>query len=153
VDRARWPESMLGLAMEQEFFTPLFASYLFNVERVRVAPTLNGKAVIRIEPALTITWRQCEQLLSALDRALAMFTSGDSGRIIASILDGRARPVVPVVDRPRPWLGVTPKPGQRRFAFLMHPLEDRSALDFDPSLGHLFSESLAEVMRSFSSLA
>ena len=50
-DRLQWPESLLGVALEQEFFTPLFASYMLNVEGVRVAPTLNGKSVIRIEPA------------------------------------------------------------------------------------------------------
>ena len=93
-DRLLWPESLLGVALEQEFFTPLFASYMLNVEGVRVAPTLNGKSVIRIEPALTMTWPQCERLLSALERALAMFATGDTGRILASIIEGEPQPLV-----------------------------------------------------------
>ena len=67
-DRLRWPESLLGVALEQQFFAPLFVSYMLNVEGVRVAPTLIGKSVVRIEPALTMTWPQCERLLSALER-------------------------------------------------------------------------------------
>jgi acetylornithine/succinyldiaminopimelate/putrescine aminotransferase len=83
--RHLWPEGLLGVSVEQGLFTPLFASYMLNVEKVRVAPTLNGKEVIRLEPALTITWSQCERLLHALERALTMFATGDTGRILASI--------------------------------------------------------------------
>ena len=64
INRHTWSESMLGTFAEQGLFTPLFSSYLLNVEAVRVAPTLNGKSVVRIEPALTFTSAQCEQLLS-----------------------------------------------------------------------------------------
>lgn len=48
--RDPYPHSLLGVMAEQELLTPMVASYLLNVERVRVAPTLNGASVIRIEP-------------------------------------------------------------------------------------------------------
>jgi acetylornithine/succinyldiaminopimelate/putrescine aminotransferase len=57
VDRDLWPDSLLGTAAEQGFFTPIFASYLLNVEGVRLAPTLNGNSVIRIEPPLNFRRR------------------------------------------------------------------------------------------------
>jgi predicted amino acid dehydrogenase len=151
-DRCLWPESLLGVALEQDFFTPLFASYMLNVEAVRVAPTLNGKSVIRIEPALTMTWPQCEQLLSALERTLAMFATGDTGRILASIIEGQAQPL-PRVTRPKkPWVQVKPRPAERRFAFLMHPLDYSNAVDFDSSLAYLDDRSLEEVVGKVSGL-
>jgi acetylornithine/succinyldiaminopimelate/putrescine aminotransferase/predicted amino acid dehydrogenase len=152
VDRHLWPESLLGVAADQEFFTPLFASYLLNVEQVRVAPTLNGKAVIRIEPALTMSWGQCQRLLLALERALAVFATGDTGRVIASIQESRPRPAgSPVGPRPA-WVDVRPRPDERRFAFLLHPLDLKSLVDFDPSLAALSGESLDEVSRNLSGL-
>lgn len=42
--------SMLGVLAMQENLTPVLSSYLLNVEGLRVAPTLNGASVIRIEP-------------------------------------------------------------------------------------------------------
>ncbi len=152
-DRLLWPGSLMGVALEQEFLTPLFASYMLNVEGVRVAPTLNGKSVIRIEPALTMTWPQCERLLSALDRTLALFSTGDTGRILASIIEGQAQPVVWVTPPKEPWVQVKPRPAERRFAFLMHPLDYSNAVDFDSSLAYLDDHSLEEVVRKVSDLA
>jgi acetylornithine/succinyldiaminopimelate/putrescine aminotransferase len=48
---------------------------------------LNGKDVIRIEPALIMTWQQCEELLGALERALEAFADGDAGRVFAGIME------------------------------------------------------------------
>jgi len=151
-DRDLWPEGLLGVALEQQFFTPLFASYLLNVEGIRVAPTLNGKAVIRIEPALTMSWQQCERMLLALERALTMFATGDTGRILASIREGKPQPLPRAARAEKPWFRVRPRPAERRFAFLMHPLEYANAVDFDPSLAYLSSAALEAVVRNVSGL-
>jgi len=152
-NRHLWPESLLGVALEQEFFTPLFASYMLNVEGIRVAPTLNGKSVIRIEPALTMTWPQCQRMLRALERTLALFATGDTGRILASIIEGEPQPLVWATPPEKPWVTVKPQPAERRFAFLMHPLDYGNAVDFDSSLAYLDDQSLEEVVRNVSGLA
>jgi acetylornithine/succinyldiaminopimelate/putrescine aminotransferase/predicted amino acid dehydrogenase len=153
VERDLWPESLLGVAAEQEFFTPLFASYMLNVEGVRVAPTLNGKAVIRIEPALTMKWRECERIMEAVERTLAAFASGDTGAVVASILAGRARRSTMPADAPqKPWVAVRPREDERRFAFLLHPLDLKSMADFDPSLSVLPDEALEQVSQNFSGI-
>jgi acetylornithine/succinyldiaminopimelate/putrescine aminotransferase/predicted amino acid dehydrogenase len=151
-DRMLWPESLLGVALEQEFFTPLFASYMLNAEGVRVAPTLNGKSVIRIEPALTMAWPQCKRLLSALERTLALFATGDTGRILASIIDGQPQPSVQASPPEKPWVLVKPRPAERRFAFLMHPLDYGDAVDLDSSLAYLDDPSLKDVVRRIAGL-
>src|SRR5690606_15669631 len=48
------PGSMMGIMAEQELLTPAIASYLLNRQGLRVAPTLNGASVIRIEPPLIV---------------------------------------------------------------------------------------------------
>ncbi len=42
VTRETFPGNLLGVLGEQELLTPVIASYLLNVEGLRVAPTLNG---------------------------------------------------------------------------------------------------------------
>ena len=152
-DRDLWPDSLLGVAAEQGFFTPIFASYMLNVEGVRVAPTLNGNSVIRIEPPLTFRRSDCEELLEALERALEAFSQrrdranpeGDPG--------GRPSDPPPPRGAPKPRPSIVPVPGETRFAFLLHPLDDdRELCDFDPSLAVLGRRDLARVARDLSDL-
>ncbi len=150
--RQLWPEGLLGVAGEQGFLAPLFASYMLNAERIRVAPTLNGKDVIRIEPPLTISWQQCERLLQSLERALNLFATGDTGRILASILEGRPEPLPRKAPAEKPWVQVKRQPDERRFAFLMHPLDYANAVDLDPTLGYLDGQSLERVVQRVSAL-
>jgi len=153
VDREGWPESLLGVAGEQGFFAPLFASYMLNVEGVRVAPTLNGRGVIRIEPALTIRWRECERLLGALERTLDVFATGETGPILAAILEGR-RPAKKKREKTTPpdWTRVRALPSEPRFGFLLHPLDTKSFVDFEPSLARLSQENLKTVAGNLSGL-
>ncbi|MBV8606688.1 MAG: aminotransferase class III-fold pyridoxal phosphate-dependent enzyme [Singulisphaera sp.] len=152
VDRDLWPESLLGTAAEQGFFTPIFASYLLNVEGVRVAPTLNGNSVIRIEPPLTFRWRHCEQLLGALERALEAFSRGETGRILKAILEGEPQPPSTSMGGPSPMPRIDPVEGETRFAFLIHPLDVPNYADFDPSLATLGHDDLGRVMRDVATL-
>jgi acetylornithine/succinyldiaminopimelate/putrescine aminotransferase/predicted amino acid dehydrogenase len=152
VDRSLWPDRILGMAAEQGFFTPIFASYLLNVEGVRVAPTLNGNSVIRLEPPLTFRRRDCVTLLAALERALEAFSRGETGRILKAILEGQPQPPTFAIAAPAPRPMAAPAPGETRFAFLLHPLEDRNYTDFDPSLAVLGRRDLARVALDVSTL-
>jgi acetylornithine/succinyldiaminopimelate/putrescine aminotransferase/predicted amino acid dehydrogenase len=151
IHRTTWSDSVLGSFAEQGLFTPLFASYLLNVEGLRVAPTLNGKSVIRIEPALTFTWAECEELLVGLRRALEVFSDGNIGRIFSRLMnDGHAvAPPPSMVEQERP---VEPRAGERRFAFLLHPLDADSFVDYDPSLGILSRPALEDLAKRLSGL-
>jgi predicted amino acid dehydrogenase len=131
------------VAAEQGGLAPLFASYLLNVEGVRLAPTLNGADVLRIEPPLTATWAECEVVLGALERALAVLDTGDAGRLLHGILTG-APPSAPLTPRPAQTsrARVRPGPGDGRFAFLLHPLDLASYRDFDPTMRTLDAAAL-----------
>ncbi|HEX4149074.1 MAG TPA: aminotransferase class III-fold pyridoxal phosphate-dependent enzyme, partial [Pirellulales bacterium] len=151
IQRSTWSESVLGAFAEQGIFTPLFASYLLNVEGIRVAPTLNGKSVIRIEPALTFTWTECEELLAGLQRALEAFSDGNIGRIFSALMNPRrAVSTPPAVIEKEPV--VEPRANEKRFAFLMHPLNAESLADFDPSLAQLSLGDLENLQKRLSGL-
>ncbi len=153
-DRHTWRGSLLGVAAEQSLLSPLFASYLLNVEGVRVAPTLNGKAVIRIEPPLSMQWSECEELLAALQRTLEVFDKGNIGQIISSILRETEVfvPQLMETEMQADPLACEPQIGERRFAFLVHPLELMSAGDFDPTLAWLPKPELEDIAQRLTDL-
>ena len=151
-DRRIWPDSLLGVAAEQGLLAPIFASYMLNVEGIRVAPTLNGKSVIRIEPPLTFRWRHCEELLGALERTFDAFSRGDTGRILKSILAEAPQQASAPAAGARPTLWIEPVEQESRFGFLLHPLELQNFADFDPSLARLEPEVLEQATRDVSGL-
>lgn len=55
-----------------------FASEMFR-QRVLVAGTLNNAKTIRVEPPLTLTMEQCDQVLKAARNALASAGQSTSG--------------------------------------------------------------------------
>ncbi|MCM2371553.1 aminotransferase class III-fold pyridoxal phosphate-dependent enzyme [Aporhodopirellula aestuarii] len=153
-DRHTWRGSLLGVAAEQSLLSPLFASYLLNVEGVRVAPTLNGKAVIRIEPPLSMKWCECEELLAAFQRTLEVFDKGNIGQIISAILNEMevSAPQLAETEMQADPLACEPQIGERRFAFLVHPLELMSAGDFDPTLAWLPKPELEDIAQRLTDL-
>ena len=76
--KSSYPHSLLGVMAEQELLTPMISSYLLNIEKVRVAPTLNGASVIRIEPALIINDAQIDRIIEAVCRAAQMLSQRDT---------------------------------------------------------------------------
>jgi acetylornithine/succinyldiaminopimelate/putrescine aminotransferase/predicted amino acid dehydrogenase/acyl carrier protein len=154
-DRKTWSSSLLGYAAEQDLLAPLVASYLLNVEGVRTAPTLNGSNVLRIEPPLVATWKDCEWFLGAFERTLSTLAKGDTAEFIGHLVgyDGRSAPASRSVrhvssGRPRSFgAGKTASEGDGRFAFLMHPLDGASYKEFDPGLARLDRDQLRELGR------
>jgi acetylornithine/succinyldiaminopimelate/putrescine aminotransferase/predicted amino acid dehydrogenase/acyl carrier protein len=154
VHRHTWPSSILAVMAEEGGLTPLFAGYMLNVEGVRVAPTLNGTDVIRLQPPLTVSWEECAAVCQALERGLEAFAMGDIGRVLMGIDRG-------VDPGPRPVRRASVRaPSQRRpsaddgrFAFVLHPLALHSYADFDPTLATLTPDELAAAARRIHGLA
>jgi acetylornithine/succinyldiaminopimelate/putrescine aminotransferase/predicted amino acid dehydrogenase/acyl carrier protein len=154
VHRNTWPSSILAVMAEEGGLAPLFAGYMLNVEGVRVAPTLNGTDVIRLEPPLTVSWEECTAVCEALERSLEAFAAGDIGRVLLGIergVDTGPRPVrrssVRAPSHRRP------SAGDGRFAFVLHPLALRSYADFDPTLATLTPDELDAAARRIHNLA
>ncbi len=150
MDRDQFPGSLLGVMAEQELLTPAISSYLLNVEKLRVAPTLNGNEVIRIEPPLTISEEQCREALQKLEAMLEVLNEGNTARFLAYLVRSRVGNDFPRFD-PYPENKVAPTgdPDEGRFAFLIHALDLESYHQFDNSLLAFSEEELAALTGRF----
>jgi acetylornithine/succinyldiaminopimelate/putrescine aminotransferase/acyl carrier protein len=137
--------SFLGVAASQGHYAAIVSSYLLNVHGLRLAPTLNGSDVLRIEPPLTASRAECEHALGCIERALTVLASNDSAAVLKGIL--YREPGVVSARAPASRGGELRAAGgaTARFAFVVHPLELASFRDFDPALGGLGEAELAEV--------
>ena len=148
MSRADFPGCLLSVLSEQESLTPLITSYLLNTEKLRVAPTLNGNKVIRIEPPLTVTLEECKMALKSLEKLLYVLDAGNTLEILRPVLDlGEQQvPYVPQTSK-HSWdqYQPSPDPQEGRFAFLVHPLDLNNYCEFDASLAALSREKLQQL--------
>lgn len=154
IDRKTFPGSMLGIIAEQNLLTQIISSYLLNQQNLRVAPTLNGNHVIRIEPPLIISQEQCQSCVTKIAEMLEVLSEGNTAKFVAYLLD--------VPDK-RDFLQPSPPDGQQnikpaskdeegKFAFLVHPLDMKSYSDFDESLASFTEEELTSLVNRWDNL-
>lgn len=152
VDQDTFPGSMIGIMAEQELLTPVISSYLLNNEKIRVAPTLNGNQVIRIEPSLTINTEQINDCIQGLDKMLQVLSSGNTAKFLSYLIDD---------NRDREFLKTELKAANKiipsgdeegKFAFLIHPLDLKNYCEFDESLYVFNQDELAELTDRWSDM-
>lgn len=140
-----YPHSLLGVMAEQELLTPMVASYLLNVEKVRVAPTLNGASVIRIEPALVISDAQIDQVVDAVERTVSMLAEQNTATFLGHLIGYECSGMTESALEPAETKKVEAEPGDGRFAFLVHPVDVQNYSDFDESLLPLSEAQLEDL--------
>lgn len=153
LDRDTFPGSMLGIMAEQELLTPVISAYLLNRENIRVAPTLNGNSVIRIEPPLNITEEQCRQALQGIERMLAVLSEGNTAKLLSFMLDENRERQYPVFTPRQPNRHFpSGDDSEGRFAFLVHALDLESYHQFDESLLAFNESELTELTGKWNDL-
>lgn len=140
ISRHSHPGNLLGLLGDQKLLTPLIASYLLHKHQLRVAPTLNGASVIRIQPPLVINREEADFLVKAIESLLPVLDAGDTAEVFAHLLGIEPSPAK--LPRRKPKKKVKPQANQTKFAFLVHPVTDNNLIDFDKGLVQLSSEKL-----------
>ncbi len=150
--RNSYPDSMLGIMAEQKLLTPVIASYLLNEEQLRVAPTLNGASVIRIEPSLTIGDEQIQFGLKAIENAAALLARRNTAALFGHLLSVNVQPEVQIKQVKRPKVLPDSEQQEGRFAFLLHPLDAASYSDFDSSLNAFTHEQLSDLTNRWSEM-
>lgn len=140
-----YPQSLLGVMAEQEMLTPMVASYLLNVEKIRVAPTLNGASVIRIEPALTITDAQVERISVAIERTIKMLALRNTSAFLGHLVGYTETCHKDQLPETLTLTHVKPEEQDGRFAFLVHPVDLQNYSEFDASLAFLSDRQLEDL--------
>lgn len=132
------------------------ASYLLNVGGIRVAPTLNGSNVLRVQPPLTVTRDECDRIIGAFEELASVIASGQSDRLFSQVFGLRGVESSPSgvdgVESVRTPVGEG-EPSEGRFAFIVHLLDNKSLADFDRSLDRLPASALDELSRRFEGAA
>ena len=145
-------QGLLGSIADQQNLAVMLSSYLSRVEGIRIAPTLFGARVLRVEPPLTVTDSECGRLVAALDRALAFVAAGDLSGLVGHLV-GRAPAQAPMqvsnVGRRLP--AVPAMTGDNRFGFIAHPLNLEVFEAFDSSLVDFSHSERAELLDRFAS--
>lgn len=151
-----FPGTLLGVMADQEILTPILASYLLNVEKLRVAPTLNGSSVIRIEPSLNVTADECEWALRAFERMLAILGRGNTAGLVSHLIGVPSERVLLSTDRVESVREEkacpSDDPEEGRFAFLVHPVSLSNYAEFDRTLAAFDDDEtlrLAELWNDF----
>ncbi len=144
--------SLLGVMAIQDNLTPVISSYLLNVEGLRVAPTLNGASVIRIEPPLVATREMCAQVIESLDRMLGYLAMGDTAELVGHLLGLESRPQLLPVPTRRVQPVPTGDPQEGRWAFLVHPVDLRNYPEMDISFQAFSVGEIGEMVERFNDL-
>ena len=149
--KSSYPRSLLGVMAEQEMLTPMVSSYLLNVEKVRVAPTLNGASVIRIEPALIISDEEVDRVIEAVERTVGKLAQRNTAAFLGHLVNGAEAEFAsqPLEDEA---VDTSPQPDDGRFAFLVHPVDVQNYSDFDQSLASLGTEQIEDLSSRWNDL-
>lgn len=149
--RDLYPDSMLGVLAEQGILTPLISSFLLNTQGLRVAPTLNGASVIRIEPPLVVTEEHIDQAVAGLERVLKTLKCRHTGAFLAHLVGlDVSLDELPSPKESSPLVMAAAAEEEGRFGFLIHPLAQSNYSDFDTSLKVFTEEQLAELSSRWS---
>lgn len=143
-------QAILGSIADQQNLAVMVSSYLSQVEGIRIAPTLFGARVLRVEPPLTVTESECRRMIAALDRALAFAAKGDLGGLIGHLV-GRSPKAVPtaesIVGKRAPH--VKEVEGDGLFGFIAHPLDLDFFAAFDSSLDEFTHPEREDLLARF----
>ena len=153
MSRDIYPGSLLGVMAEQELLTPAISSHLLNKENIRVAPTLNGNAVIRVEPPLTITTEQCKEALNGFANMLENLSKGSTAKFLSYLIRENDTTEYPeFIPYPANNAAPTGSADEGRFAFLIHALDISSYPEFDRSLMAFSEDELKALTGKFNDI-
>src|SRR5262249_26383759 len=124
------------------------------VEHVRVAASIVGTCVIRIEPPLVVDDELCDKLVMALRRLCAVLEAGDAGRLLGHLVGAPATDAEPLLAAPLRASAETAAPGREEaaFAFVVHLLAGSDLTGFDPSLARFGTGELAQLIERIAEL-
>lgn len=141
--------SLLGVIGNSGKLLPLLSGYLANVHRIRVAPTLNNQATLRVQPPLNVTREQCDIFCKALKETIGHLAPGNTYALIQYLFKSEPKLQRDTSTEVEYKFQTQPTESDGRFGFLIHPLTLKSFEDYDSSLKGLSPTDIRELVDSF----
>jgi acetylornithine/succinyldiaminopimelate/putrescine aminotransferase/predicted amino acid dehydrogenase len=150
---------LLRLLSNQDDLVFVLVGYLFNVHRIRMAPTLSDPQSLRLEPSLLISDQDIDRSLAALDDVCAKLRAHDSVGLTRYFIEGQERVDHDstrvtydtrffIYDEPPYWQReLDPPPLKVAWLFHMIDADDLSLLE--PAAAGLSHDEREEFLRHF----
>ena len=143
---------LLPILVEQKLLLHLMISYLLHHLHIRVAPTFMGRDVIRIEPPLTFTKENCDELIKALREVIEIVNIGNSAALTAAMIGANSTERqhliahgVPNSTSKHKTVSAGPESANAEFGFLVHLSDLNDLVRFDDSLSAFTAEQLRQL--------
>lgn len=140
---------MLILAANSGMLLPVISGYLANVHHIRVAPTLNSQATLRVQPPINVTREQCDFFCEALDETLSHVSIGNTYALIKYLLRSNHERQSEIPEATKYKIPPQPEASDGRFGFLIHPFTLKSFEYFDTSLSGISPTDMRELADIF----
>jgi acetylornithine/succinyldiaminopimelate/putrescine aminotransferase/predicted amino acid dehydrogenase len=153
------PKFIIRLLTHQDDFVFVLVGYLFNVHRIRVAPTLSDPQSIRLEPSLLIEDEEIDRFLLALTDVCAKLRQNDVIGLTHYFIEGGERrddkttrvssdTKFLIYDEPKHWrLELDPPP--IKVAWLFHLIDADDFNTLEPGASVLSFEERERYLRHF----
>jgi acetylornithine/succinyldiaminopimelate/putrescine aminotransferase/predicted amino acid dehydrogenase len=141
-------QCLMGSMAEQGSLVLGIASYLLNVNHIRVAPTLFASRVMRIEPPLVADREVLSSLLRSLEEVFEILDTCDTARFFGHFVDFPvADPVAPPTPlMRRPQAAPQAVTADERFGFIVHPFDVDGYVYMDEALAAYDRDQLQTLM-------
>jgi acetylornithine/succinyldiaminopimelate/putrescine aminotransferase/predicted amino acid dehydrogenase len=152
------PSFMLRLLTTQDDLVFVLVGYLFNVHRIRVAPTLSDPQTIRLEPSVLIEDREIDRFLAALEDVCIKLRNRDVIGLTRYFIEGpdEASDVTRVASDAKYVIFEEPSYWRReldpppiRVAWLFHLMYASDLLTLEPGAASLTEEEREQYLRHF----
>jgi acetylornithine/succinyldiaminopimelate/putrescine aminotransferase/predicted amino acid dehydrogenase len=137
---------------DQGGFTTLLTGFLLNVYQIRLAPYLNSSTTLRLEPALTISYKEMDYVINALEDVCRILEYHDYARLYRYLIGDYRKPAKIKDYQPfsRNIKSSSMSEGEElkeKFAFIIHYPAPEDVLANNPSFESFSRDELYSFMK------
>ena len=147
------------LLTNQDDLIFVVVGYLFNVHRIRVAPTLSDPQTLRLEPSMLISDQDIDRCLAALEDVCAKLRAHDAVGLTRYFIEGEERANHDmtrvtsdtkffIYDEPPYWQRELDPP-PLKVAWLFHMIDADDLISLEPDAARLSYEDRERFLRHF----
>ena len=149
----------MRLLSNQDDLVFVLVGYLFNVHRIRVAPTLSDPQTLRLEPSFLISEEEIDRCLAALEDVCAKLRAHDAVGLTRYFIEGQPRgdhdstrvafdTKFFIYDEPPYWQREL-NPPPLKVAWLFHMIDADDLITVEPDSARLSFDEREQFLRHF----